>query len=276
MSKKTLLIFVLLFIWGCSGTSTHIETQENIVDVVSVNQSISTGVISISESAGVIKDNSDDILVETQLLPASPEKNTISSKAKEIKTEANKIEVANQEIKTYNSHLLLANKEISRYVEQNKELQVRLEKSESQLKDATYQRMQWLIFFSVISLGVSGALVITGSKFGIFGIISSGIVIAVAQAVSTFSHLLSLVGGIVVILIVAGCFWYIFVNRKSFIECVKSVEVIQENITKKEKEKIFGKPGDNGLMKDVQSKTTESNIKKEKNKLNKSKTVKTS
>jgi hypothetical protein len=268
MFKKYInIIFImgLLLFFGI-GCKT-IEKPISSVDLSLVNKQIIEEGSQIQGFSIKVTEKADNIITTSQKIEDPPIKDEIVKNAKGIKEDVKGIERANKEIEIANSKVFIANNEINSVIKENSILKKNVERLNKDLKSALTKKIQWLIFYSIISLGVSAALLLSGSKFGIFGITASGFILIFAQTFNEFSWYFTLIGGILLTVFVIGVFWYIFIYKRAFKEVVKTVDIVKSNLTTEIKELIFGKDTDNGLMKTVQSKETEKIVKKEKNKI---------
>lgn len=107
----------------------------------------------------------------------------------------------------------------------------------------TVSMTRWLILLCLVGIGVSGALLLTGSKYGVIGLAASGITLIAAITVTQHLVLISWIG-LAIVLGVAGLLIYqIVVNKKALSEIIATVEASKVVLTDDLKAKIFGTAG---------------------------------
>jgi hypothetical protein len=292
---KTYLPIVLIFSLLCGGCSLFKKKDSiTVIPEMNTQEDISQAQITIENSTKEIKTATNDISLATQTIKDEVDntigiipteiKTTISPHLDKINESSTSISQNVQQINTSvaglrgaNSLLDNAEKKISN-IEQalqkiEKERDTAIKDKNKAIQDKNSQMhkaLRWLIVGCILLAGVFAVLfVLHGSKFGLTGAAICAVVCAIAIFVQTYFVYMAIAGGIILLGLVGILIYNIVIKNKAFKEVVKTVEVVQDNITTKIKEKLFGGEGETGLMNTIQSASTMALVKKEKSKLDK-------
>jgi len=141
------------------------------------------------------------------------------------------------------------------------------------LKDAeskkTAAMMRWLILFSIVGMGGSAVLLFYGNKIGIATGIACGVTLVLAITISQHVVLISWIGIGVVVIIAAILIREVWKHKKAITEIVKTAEVTKVELSKESSNRVFGGGKEKGVAGEIQSKSTEQVVAKEREKLDK-------
>ena len=146
-------------------------------------------------------------------------------------------------------------------------------KERDSLKEAESKKtaaiMRWLVLFSVVGIGISGALLLYGNKLGIAGAAACGITLVVAITIGQHIVLISWIGIGVVAVISVILIREVWLHRKAITEIVKTAELTKVELSDASNKIVFGTGDgeDHGLAGEIQSSSTEKIVSKEREKL---------
>ena len=292
--KNLLLITIVILLFFTSGCDLFQKNKEHLlIPDFKIKEDIDRSLVVINENTIVIKEKTEIISTKAQSIYNSaivieseiPSKNkekiiphleTIKENSKSIIKDSQEIFKANMSIleiknilisaknKVKSTDLILEKlvKERDDLLEENKKI---LEQKNSQL----HKTLQWLIVSCIVGCGAFIVLFFfTGSKGGLFAAGGCGLVLIITIFVDKYIAYLAIAGGIILLLMVGILIYNIYIKNKAFKEIVKTVEITQDNLEESVRDKIFGKEdGENGLMRKIQSPSTEKLVKKEKSKI---------
>ncbi len=287
----TITIIILLFTSGCdlfkqnkehllipdfkikediNRAITGIET--NTVIITEKTENISTKAQSIYNSATVIESKIPNENKEK----INPHLESIKEDSKSIIKNSQEIFKANMSIQEIKNILISAKDKIKitdeilekLVKERDKALEAK-ERAEEARDSALHKKLQWLIIGCLTGCGLFIVLfLMTGSKAGLIGSGACGLILVLAIFVQKYMAYLAIGGGILLLLMVGVLIYNIYIKNKALSEIVRTVEVTQDNLEESVRDKLFGKEdGENGLMRKIQSPSTEKLVKKEKSKI---------
>lgn len=118
--------------------------------------------------------------------------------------------------------------------------------------------MNWLIFLSIIGIGASVALAVSGNvKSGIIGAAASGAVLFTSIVLATHAVLIATIGVVIVILISVILLRELWLRRKAITEVITTAELAKLSLPKAARDRIFGAGDDTGKAGDLQSTATQ-------------------
>ena len=152
-------------------------------------------------------------------------------------------------------------------------LEEELVKAKEDVKSKTVKMLQGIIGLGVLGFGVSIALFFLSSpKIGIAGAAASVATIVLAMGISKYFIIIALSGALIVSAIVIYLIIEAIRHKKAIKEVVETVEAAKENMTDIEKAITFGGTGPEGakgIVKKIQSPSTENLVKLTKSKIKK-------
>jgi hypothetical protein len=289
--KTKLLCITLLMILMCSGCSmcesfgwfcdeppTDDPKYQINKDLSEVQEAIEEKTTVINQATEEINKEADSIKNETTSVankvpdenrPAiNPHLVNIKKSSDAIKKEASNIESASTDLLASKDILKTAEKKVEVTQEAiNKVIKERDEAIEAR-DSALHKTLRWLIVGCIVGCGAFIVLFFyTGSKGGLTAAGGCGIVLIIAIAVNKFITYLAIGGGVLLLIMACILLYNIYIKNKAFSQVVDTVEVAQDNMSEEARNKIFGGEGEQGIIKNVQSKETVDLVHKEKNKM---------
>ena len=294
MKKNLILLILTLLLFSTSGCNLLKQNNEHLlIPDFKIKEDLDNSIKIINDKTVVIEEKSDHISITAQEVynkavgiqskitdenkeKINPDLETIKENSKSIIKDSREILKANMSILEIKNILISAKnkvkstdlilnkivKERNDLLEENKKI---LEQKNSQL----HRTLQWLIVSCIVGCGAFIVLFFfTGSKGGLFAAGGCGLVLIITIFVDKYIAYLAIAGGIILLLMVGILIYNIYIKNKAFKEIVKTVEITQDNLEESVRDKIFGKEdGENGLMRKIQSPSTEKLVKKEKSKI---------
>ncbi len=290
--KIYLPIILSLIIFFCVGCGEEVRTNDNGRIIDQTKKDITDSIIKIEIDTKIIEEKTENISQEAQkiyddtvkiesgLSEVLREKMGIylvdvKNSSQTIIVDAKEVIRANMDLATVKTILENASDKVETtdelfktLVKERDDLTIALEEAEEARDSALHKMLQYLIIGCVVGCGAFIVLFFyTGSKGGLMAAGGCGLVLIIAIFVNKYIFYLAIGGG-VLLLVMAGLLLYnIYIKNKAFKEVVDTVEVAQDNMTKEDIDKIFGKNGQTGIMDGIQSKSTMELVKKEKTKM---------
>ena len=239
-----------------STTAIEKASQEISIEANKINQEISevpTGVKSgIASHLNIIKKSSTTIIKGTT---------KINKATAKLSSAQSLLENAGQKIEVTEGVLDIVIKE--------RDSALVAQKRAEEEKDSQMQKMlQWLIISCIIGAGICVvAFFMFGNKNGLIGAGACVLVLTLASFVQAYFIYLAIIGGCLLLLLLVGLIWNIMVQKKAFSQVIDTVEIVKNNLTEDKKTELFGKEGETGKMNSIQSQSTQSMVKKEKEKM---------
>lgn len=277
---KIFLIITLLTLVGCSGPQKNTNPDENLInDVQYSQQKVKESTEKINDATNSIEEKSDNIINKSQKLYAekpSKDLETIGIDAKIIKEK-------NQEIKKAKEGLVEANVKLEtvQRTAQNKEKQIKnLNKELSEVKEerdklkedvktGINKMLKWIIGGCIVAAGIFIALAAFGGnvKGSIIGGVACLAIMVIAITVSQYLVYIAILGLIILVGSIGIVGYQIFVQKKAIKENIYTQELSKKMMPKEIREKIYGRDGETGEAGNIQSKSTQKLVKKNKQKI---------
>lgn len=141
-----------------------------------------------------------------------------------------------------------------------------IQKLEAEKQNGLRKLTASLIVMSIIGLGVSGALLATGTRAGLFTGIGCAVTLVGAVVVGYYSTWLAIFGGVGVLAGVGLLVRKLIVERRATTELTQTVEVAKQALTLPRRKAIFGDHARHGDADLIQSETTQTLVKVERGK----------
>lgn len=294
--KSYLSIMILTMLLTCSGcleglwqkkdsppfvppkhnTQEDIETAKNIVrdsakSIEDSTSSIVHEVTVIQTETDEVADNiPDEARTETDRHLISIEKSSgiIAGDANEINTAVKKLTQSTYVLDTAGTKAA-EDKKAVKILEKERDKALKERDEAIEAKNSALQKsLRWLVVASIVgaaALGVFGFMYKSKLSLTLSAVCIA--IMSVAIFVQTYFIYILIFGGVLLAGLIGVLVWQIIVHQKAFKEVVDTVEITQDNLPTEVRNKIFGKEGEVGLMKAVQSPTTMELVKKEKQKM---------
>ena len=290
--KTKLLLVILMLTLLCGGcdilkkkpitNKPDFNIQE---DIKNAKNTINTSTKTIEKASKNITTEANKINKETievqRIVPEDkkaeiyPHLNIIKESSNNISKDATKIDKATSELSGAQSLLDNAEQKVSATEnildKMTKERDSALEskrKAEADRDSQMQKMLKWLIIACIVGAGICVvAFFMFGNKAGLIGAGACILVLTLASFVQTYFIYLAIIGGFLLLLLLAGLIWNIIVQKKAFSQIVETVEVAKDNLSEEAKNKIFGAEGEQGIMRKVQNKKTVALVHKEKDRL---------
>jgi hypothetical protein len=278
-----IIFLCAIFIIGCCPKSApifqHVDMSENIKNAQEI---IGDSISKTDESTDIISKKAKKIISITDQMELRSQQNPeilsflngISVSASDIlqansiiSSTINNLKRARDNIKTISSKADTQKKQLEKLEKYNAALEESKKKllEESSLK--TKEAMFWLTISCVIGIGISVALILYGSRIGIFGVVSCVVTLVVAIAIQQFYMYFAIIGVVFLVIIIGALLYNVFVQKRANMEFIKTVEIAKDNMTPNQKMKIFGDVGESGVVGQIQSKSTQQIVGKTKKKI---------
>ncbi len=290
MKTKIFILLILLMLnsgcksmckqWGifCPDSPTNNPGLEVKKDLQDAQEIIDKSTTTITKATKDINKEADNISKE-----ATEAKNKIPEEAKEaIDPHLDSIKESSNIIKEDTLIINIASGDLTEAQKTLKEAEKKAEVAIGALDKITKERdeaikardsalhkaIRWLIISSIIAaagLGVFGLMY--SSKLSLTLSATCIIIMSIAIFINTYFIIISILGGVVFLGLIAALIWNIIIQKRAFSQVVDTVEVAQENLSNDAKKKLFGEKGQTGIMDGIQSKSTMDLVKKQKNKM---------
>jgi hypothetical protein len=141
-------------------------------------------------------------------------------------------------------------------------------KAENERDAAIHRAIKWLILASIVGAGALGVFgFMYNSKLSLTLAAMCIVVMSIAIFVEAYFVYVVIGGGIILAALVGVFVYNIIIQKRAFNEVVDTVEITQEQLDDDDRKKLFGGPGETGIMDGIQSKTTIDMVQKKKSKM---------
>jgi hypothetical protein len=298
--KNKIILYVLLgliFFGGCdmmcnklglfcpTGPPSQKPELEIQKDITKVEETIEDSSATIKKASGDIKEEADNINEETTEVQSKipneakeiiiPHLDSIKGSSGIIIENTAKIDTATTELASANKVLKGAGVKISTtekalddiVKERDRALAAKI-KAEEERDSALHKAIRWLILACIVGAGACGVFgFMYGSKACLTASIVCIVIMSVAIFVETYFVYLVIGGGVILLGLLGMLAYNIIIQKKAFKEVVETVEITKDSLPEEEKEKLFGKKHNTGIMDSLQSKETMALVKEEKSKI---------
>jgi hypothetical protein len=276
LNKKIVIlcICISLLLLGCPGPNTRsVDPQK---DLIESSKTIDENTEIVSLSTDHIQQENDTIKKSaTQIgkdLPVDhapvigPNLQNIKDSSTEIQISAEKIKTAAVGLKATSKVVKNTSDVVGDITKDMEKAIVERDKAIADKNSAIHKTLKWVIVGCIFAISIcSIVFFIYGSKFGLIGAGAAAVVLGVSAFVDIYFAYLAIAGGIIALGVVVVLIWQIVAHHKISKQLVETTEVAKMNMTKEEKEKVFG--GDRSVMNLIQSSSTQEFVKKIKSEL---------
>jgi hypothetical protein len=285
VKRKLLACFLGLVILSSLPSCSWLKDKNSMVsnpddykiqaELKEIDDTVSTARAQIDEGVAIIDESTDGIREGVSAIEGNVPtevRETIDPHIGDIRKDVEQIEKESANIAAASGRLAAVKEQISTASEKSAKLetsasdaviamrQAQKERDEALARenDATKRMVRWIIVLCIAGAGASIAIMVFASKqIGVPLLVGSVATLVLAVSVNKYFDQIAMVGAAFLGISLLAGGYYLFVQKKAVKETVHTTEIVKKRLKPDDRRAIFGYEAEPGLVKSVQSASTE-------------------